>query len=128
MGCDVILNYRRSQAKEAANIKALVKRAESVGVKAHKTQADISETREIEAMARSQTGRGIDRIGHLLRNVENGLFKPILELDKHDWKHLVNTNLIGNVSCIPMMSAGRSIVAISSMGAPSVLPNYSQDY
>lgn len=127
-GCDVILNYRRSQGKGAANIEALVERAESVGVKAHKAQADISETREIEAMARSLAERGIDRIDHLVLNAASGLFKPILELDKHDWKHLVNTNLIGNVSCIkniiPMMPAGSTIVAISSMGAHTVLPNY----
>lgn len=127
-GCDVVLNFRRAQGKGAANIETLIERAGALGVEAIKAQADISEVREVESMVKALRAQGVERIDHLILNAASGVFKPILELDKHDWKNLVNTNLIGNVSCIkniiPLMPAGSSIVAISSMGAHTVLPNY----
>ncbi|MES2817495.1 MAG: SDR family oxidoreductase [Pseudomonadota bacterium] len=127
-GCDVILNYRRTQGKGAANLNTLIERAEARGVRAIKALADISETRDIEQMVKSLQAEGVERIDHLVLNAASAPFKPILDLNKHDWKQLFGTSLIGNVTCInqlvPLMPPGSTICAISGVGAHMVLPNY----
>lgn len=127
-GFDVVLNYRRSQGKGAANLDNLVARAESRGVRAYKALADISESRDVEQMVKNLQQDGLQHIHHLVLNAASAPFKPILDLTKHDWKQLFGTSLIGNVAVInavaPLMPAGGTICAISGVGSHMVLPNY----
>ena len=127
-GYDVILNYRRTQGKSAANLDKLVAHAEAAGVKAHKALADVSEVRDIEQMIKKLQADGIQRIDHLVLNAATAPFKSIRELTRHDWKELFGTSLIGNVACInqvvPLMPPGGTICAISGVGSHAVLPNY----
>ena len=127
-GFDVVLNYRRSQGKGAANLDNLVARAEARGVHAYKALADISESRDVEQMIKSLRLDGLERIDHLVLNAASSPFKPVLELTKHDWKQLFGTSLVGNVAVInavaPLMPAGGTICAISGVGSHLVLPNY----
>jgi enoyl-[acyl-carrier protein] reductase III len=96
-GFDVVLNYRRTQGKGAANLDNLVARAEARGVRAYKALADISESRDVEQMIKSLQLDGLERIHHLVLNAASAPFKSILDLTKHDWKQLFGTSLIGNV-------------------------------
>jgi enoyl-[acyl-carrier protein] reductase III len=127
-GFDVVLNYRRTQGKGAANLDNLVARAEARGVRAYKALADISESRDVEQMIKSLQVDGLERIHHLVLNAASAPFKSILDLTKHDWKQLFGTSLIGNVAMInavaPLMPAGGTICAISGVGSHTVLPNY----
>ena len=127
-GFDVILNHRRDQGKGAANLGNLVARAEARGVRAYKALADISEVRDIEQMVKRLQDEGVNRIDHLVLNAASAPFKSIRDLNKHDWKQLFGTSLIGNVACInqvvPLMPPGSTICAISGVGAHAVLPNY----
>ncbi|WP_137971217.1 SDR family oxidoreductase [Pseudomonas sp. F(2018)] len=127
-GFDVVLNYRRTQGKGAANLDNLVARAEARGVRAYKALADISESRDVEQMIKSLQLDGLERIHHLVLNAASAPFKSILDLTKHDWKQLFGTSLIGNVAMInavaPLMPAGGTICAISGVGSHTVLPNY----
>jgi enoyl-[acyl-carrier protein] reductase III len=127
-GFDVVLNYRRTQGKGAANLDTLVARAEARGVRAYKALADISESRDVEQMIKSLQLDGLERIDHLVLNAASAPFKAIRDLTKHDWKQLFGTSLIGNVSVInavvPLMPVGGTICAISGVGSHMVLPNY----
>ncbi|MEO4047554.1 SDR family oxidoreductase [Pseudomonas sp. CAU 1711] len=127
-GYDVVLNYRRTQGKGAANLDNLVARAEARGVRAYKALADISESRDVEQMVKNLQQDGLQHIHHLVLNAASAPFKPILDLTKHDWKQLFGTSLVGNVAVInavaPLMPAGGTICAISGVGSHMVLPNY----
>ncbi|MDX5373374.1 MAG: SDR family oxidoreductase [Pseudomonadaceae bacterium] len=127
-GYDVVLNYRRTQGKGAANLDNLVARAEARGVRAYRALADISESRDVEQMIKSLQLAGLKNIHHLVLNAASAPFKSILDLTKHDWKQLFGTSLVGNVAVInavaPLMPSGGTICAISGVGAHMVLPNY----
>ena len=127
-GFDVVLNYRRTQGKGAANLDNLVARAEARGVRAYKALADISESRDVEQMIKSLQVDGLEHIHHLVLNAASAPFKAIRDLTKHDWKQLFGTSLVGNVAVInavvPLMPAGGTICAISGVGSHMVLPNY----
>ncbi|MFI8416334.1 SDR family oxidoreductase [Serratia sp. NPDC078593] len=125
-GYDLILNYRKDQGKSAANLQRFV--AEETRVNVQLAKADISEPRDIQAMVKKLKADGVERIDHLVLNAAAAPFKTFMEMTRSDWKLLLNTNLIGNTACVqeiaPMMSAGGSICAISSMGSQRVLPKY----
>lgn len=127
-GCDVILNYRRTQGKGARNIVRLTELAASKHLRAIPALADISEPREIENMVAQLTGQGIERIDHLILNAASTPLKYFREMTPRDWKTLLGTNLIGNVNCVtritPLMPPGSTICALSSTGSRKVMPKY----
>lgn len=127
-GYDLILNYRSEQGKSIANLQRFMQSEEAQGVDIRLAKADIAETRDIENMMKALRADGIERIDHLVLNAAAAPFKPFLEMNKFDWKLLLNSNLVGNVACVgevvPMMTEGGSICVLSSMGSRVVMPNY----
>jgi enoyl-[acyl-carrier protein] reductase III len=125
-GYDLILNYRKDQGKSAANLQRFA--AAETRVKVTLTKADIAEPRDISEMVKKLRQEGIERIDHLVLNAAAAPFKSFMEMTRNDWKLLLNTNLIGNTTCVqeivPMMTNGGTICAISSLGSQRVLPKY----
>lgn len=125
-GYDLILNYRKDQGKSAANLQRFI--ASETRVKVTLAKADISEPRDIQLMVKKLKDEGVTQIDHLILNAAAAPFKSFMDMTRNDWKLLLNTNLIGNTTCVqevtPMMINGGSICAISSLGSRRVLPNY----
>lgn len=127
-GYDVILNYRRSYGKGAAHVEHLLEYARERGVNAIKVRADIAETREVTAMMEEIRKAGITQIDHLILNAATATFRRFSEMTKNDWKVLLGTSLIGNVTCVnqitPLMPPGGTICALSSLGSRMVFDRY----
>ncbi|MFU9135409.1 SDR family oxidoreductase [Erwinia tasmaniensis] len=127
-GYDLILNYRKDQGKSAAGLQQLLTSSAASRVSVRLARADISEPREITEMIKRLRQDGVEHIDHLILNAASAPFKPFSEMTRSDWKLLLNSNIIGNNSCVnditPMMPAGGSICVLSSMGSRRVLPNY----
>jgi len=128
-GMDVVLNYRKTQGKSAANIERLSEHAQQQGVRAIPALADISEPQDVEKMFRNlQDKHGLTRLDHLVLNAAATPFKPFLEMTRNDWKILLGANLVGNVACVSqaakLMPPGSSVCAISSLGSLRPLPTY----
>ena len=127
-GYDLVLNYRSEQGKSIANLQRFMQSEEVKGIDVRLAKGDIAETRDVENMMKALRADGVDRIDHLVLNAAAAPFKPFLEMNKFDWKLLLNSNLVGNVACVsevvPMMTNGGTIVALSSSGSRVVMPNY----
>ncbi|WP_127957628.1 SDR family oxidoreductase [Serratia microhaemolytica] len=125
-GYHLILNYRKDQGKSAANLQRFV--SAETRVKVTLAKADIAEPRDISEMVKKLRQQGIERIDHLVLNAAAAPFKPFIEMTRNDWKLLLNTNLIGNTTCVqeivPLMTNGGTICVISSLGSQRVLPKY----
>ncbi|KOC89168.1 SDR family oxidoreductase [Winslowiella iniecta] len=127
-GYDLILNYRSEQGKSRANLQRFITRGLANNVSVTLAKADMGEPREISEMVNALKDQGIGRIDHLILNAASTPFKHFSEMTRSDWKLLLNVNLIGNVACVnqvvPLMSAGGTLCAISSLGSRRVLPKY----
>ncbi|MFC5429756.1 SDR family oxidoreductase [Paraburkholderia denitrificans] len=127
-GYDLILNYRSDQGKSIANLKQFEQSDVAKEIEVTLVKADIAETRDVENMYRSLRNQGIDRIDHLVLNAASAPFKHFSDMNRFDWKLLLNSNLVGNVACVnetvPFMTQGGTICAISSLGSQRVLDKY----
>ncbi len=127
-GYDLVLNYRKPQGKSCANLLRFMKSDLANSVKVTLAQADISEPREIEKMVTNLNKDGVDEINHLVLNAASAPFKHFGDMTRNDWKLLLNSNLIGNVTCVnnivPLMKKGGTICVISSCGSRRVLNKY----
>lgn len=127
-GYDLILNYRKEQGKSRANLQRFVESDLAKGVNVTLAQADIAEPRDIQEMVSKLKAQGIERIDHLILNAASAPFKYFSEMTRNDWKLLLNSNLVGNVSCVneivPLMTQGGTICALSSLGSRRVLHKY----
>ncbi|HKT99136.1 MAG TPA: SDR family oxidoreductase [Paraburkholderia sp.] len=127
-GYDLVLNYRSDQGKSIANLQRFVQSEEANGVDIRLAKGDIAETRDIENMMKALRADGVEQIDHLVLNAASSPFKPFLDMNKFDWKLLLNSNLVGNVACVnevvPMMKDGGTICILSSMGSRVVMPKY----
>jgi len=126
---NVILNYRRTQGKSAANIERLVEYAHQHNVIAIPALADIAESQDVDKMFRTlKDQHDLTRLDHLVLNAAATPFKAFSEMTRNDWKVLLGVNLIGNVACVnqatQLMPEGSSICAISSLGSLRPLPTY----
>ncbi|WP_028222185.1 SDR family oxidoreductase [Paraburkholderia oxyphila] len=127
-GYDLVLNYRSEQGKSIANLQRFLQSEEAKGVDIRLAKGDIAETRDIENMMKALRAEGVEQIDHLVLNAASSPFKPFLDMNKFDWKLLLNSNLVGNVACVnevvPMMKDGGTICILSSMGSRVVMPKY----
>lgn len=127
-GYDLILNYRKSQGKSIANLNRFLTTDLAKSVNVTLVQADISETRDVENMVKTLKSQGIEQIDHLILNAASAPFKYFSEMTRTDWKLLIGSNLIGNVSCVnevvPLMKNGGTICALTSSGSRRVLQKY----
>ncbi len=113
-----VLGYMRNDtaAEEAA---ALV---EEAGAEPVLVRGNVAEPRTVEKLAAAGPYRVV------VHNAATGVIRPTLETeDKHwDWTLSANARALLSLAraTSPAMEEGASVVAISSLGAQRVLPNY----
>jgi enoyl-[acyl-carrier protein] reductase III len=113
-----VLGYMRndSAAEEAAAV------VEEAGAEAVLVRGNVADPRTVEDLA----SRGPYRV--VVHNAATGVIRPALETeDKHwDWTLAANARTLPSLAraTAPTMEEGSSILAISSLGAQRVLPNY----
>jgi NAD(P)-dependent dehydrogenase (short-subunit alcohol dehydrogenase family) len=124
-GADVVVNYNRSRAEAQAAVREIA----ALGVRTAALRADVSKTRQIEAMF----GALEKRFGQLDILVNNAaVFFPRAwgELAEGDWDRILGINLKGTFFCAQaaarlMIQRKRgAIINISSLGGLQAWPGY----
>ncbi len=114
-----VLGYMRND-KAAEEAAALI---EEAGAEAVLVRGNVADARVVEQLA---AAGGPYRV--VVHNAATGVIRPALETeDKHwDWTLAANARALLSLAraTVPAMDDGGSIVAISSLGAQRVLPNY----
>ncbi|QHS52263.1 3-oxoacyl-ACP reductase family protein [Edaphobacter sp. 12200R-103] len=87
-GCDVAVNYVRSQQEALAVVRSI----EQLGRRALAVQADVSAPTDVERMMKT-IHAGLGEVHILVNNAGINPTKPFLELDLADWNHTLATNL-----------------------------------
>ena len=113
-----VLGYMRNDAA-AEEAVALV---EEAGAEAVLVRGEVSKERVVAELA-SHGPYGV-----VVHNAATGVIRPALETEDKHWDWTLNANARALLSLArataPSMTAGSSIVAISSLGAERVLDNY----
>jgi NAD(P)-dependent dehydrogenase (short-subunit alcohol dehydrogenase family) len=124
-GADVVVNYNRSRAEAQAAVREIA----ALGVRTAALRADVSKTRQVEAMF----GAVEKRFGQLDILVNNAaVFFPRAwgKLAEGDWDRILGINLKGTFFCAQaaarlMMRRKRgAIINISSLGGLQAWPGY----
>lgn len=125
-GYDLALNYMRKR-KTAEETKAELE--QEYGISVHTFKANIGEMEQIK-----QLFNGIDeafgRLDAFISNAASGVMRPLMEIEEHHWNWTQNINAKGylfaaqQAATLMEKGEGGAIVAISSIGAIRVLPNY----
>ncbi len=122
-GCDVAINYYNS-AEEAETLCAEIR---SMGRRACALQASVGIPDSIDDMF-AELGKHFDRLDILVSNAASGVLKPALEMTLKHWRWCLETNALAlNLlaqRAVPLMRAGASIIAMSSLGASRAMPDY----
>lgn len=124
-GADVVINFFRNR-KPAEETAA---ECEAFGVRTHLIKADVSDLDALERMFQEvdEVFGGLDI---LVNNAASGYIRPVMEQKVKGWDWTMNINarshLFGAQKAVPLMQkrGGGAIVAISSLGAQFVLPEY----
>lgn len=124
-GCDLVINYlrNRSAARETAE------ELEQKGVKVHLIKANVGDTENIKEMF-AEIDREFGRLDYFVSNAASGVLRPLMELDESHWDWTMNINsrayLFSAQEAAKIMekNGGGKIVALSSLGAQRVIPNY----
>jgi enoyl-[acyl-carrier protein] reductase III len=122
-GCDVAVNYYNS-AEEA---EALCAEIRGMGRRACALQASVGIPDSVDDMF-VEFGKHFDRIDILVSNAASGVLKPALEMTLKHWRWCLETNALAlnflAQRAVPLMPAGASIIAMSSLGASRAMPDY----
>ena len=122
-GSDVAVNYYNS-AEEA---EALCVEIRGMGRRACALQASVGIPDSIDDMF-AELGKHFDRLDILVSNAASGVLKPALEMTLKHWRWCLETNALAlNLlaqRAVPLMRAGASIIAMSSLGASRAMPDY----
>jgi enoyl-[acyl-carrier protein] reductase III len=114
----VAIGYLRND--EAAQAAAGELRA--AGAEVTLVRGNVTSDRVLEEV------RALGPLDVLVHNAATGVIRPALETEDKHWDWTVNANARALLAlaraAAPSMPAGSSIVAISSLGAQRVLPNY----
>jgi len=119
----VAINYVR-QATRAAAVATAIREA---GGRALTVRANVADPADLEAMFQvMQTEFG--RLDILISNAASGVLRPALELTPRHWQWTMDINAGTLIPLaqhsVPLMKDGGAIVAVSSLGAVRVIPNY----
>jgi len=118
----VIVNYLQNDS-EAEKTRDL---CEERGSRCILHRANVLSPDQIDTLFETAK-RHVDRLDLFVHCAAINSFKPITAIKANQWDMTVNISaralLLCTQNCIPMMSHG-SIIAISSLGARRVLPNY----
>jgi enoyl-[acyl-carrier protein] reductase III len=122
-GCDVAINYYNS-AEEAETLCAEIR---GMGRSACALQASVGIPDSVDDMF-AELGKHFDRLDILVSNAASGVLKPALEMTLKHWRWCLETNALAlNLlaqRAVPLMRAGASIIAMSSLGASRAMPDY----
>lgn len=122
-GCDVAVNYYNS-AEEA---EALCAEIRGMGRRACALQASVGIPDSVDDMF-AELSKQFDHLDILVSNAASGVLKPALEMTLKHWRWCLETNALAlNLlaqRAVPLMPAGASIIALSSLGASRAMPDY----
>ncbi len=122
-GCDVAANYYNS-AEEA---EALCGKIRNLGRKAWAVQASVGIPESVDEMF-AELRKHVGRLDIVVSNAASGVLKPAMEMTLKHWRWCMETNALAlNLlaqRAVPMMAAGGSIIALSSLGASRAMPHY----
>jgi len=127
-GADVVVNYRVRGGSSERQANELCAEIRALGRRSLAVQADISNRQAVRALV-AEAGATLGRLDFLVLNAARAPFKPYERLLDRDLRQLVDTNFLGNVSCIrealPLLerSSGK-VVFISSLGSRFATPSY----
>lgn len=123
LGCDVAVNYYNS-ADEAETLCAEIR---GMGRRACALQASVGIPDSVDDMF-VEFGKEFDHLDILISNAASGVLKPALEMTLKHWRWCLETNALAlNLlaqRAVPLMPAGASIIAMSSLGASRAMPDY----
>ncbi len=122
-GCDVAINYYNS-AEEAETLCVEIR---GMSRRACALQASVGIPDSVDDMF-AELGKHFDRLDILVSNAASGVLKPALEMTLKHWRWCLETNALAlNLlaqRAVPLMGAGASIIAMSSLGASRAMPDY----
>ncbi len=81
-------------ARTEADLKVVASEIEGLGVKAAYAAVDVSSQEEVEQAIQSLTG-SLGTADILINNAGIGGFATLLDMDPHDWKRIIDVNLMG---------------------------------
>jgi len=122
-GCELVLNYldKEDAAKET------LKLIQDQGSTAHLVRANLSDPDEAKRLA-AESLEILGQVDYLIHCAALGAFKPVDKLKINQWDLSFNINvksfLILSQKLSKGMASGSSIIALSSSGSRSVVPNY----
>ena len=123
-GARVAINYVRNTAAAEETAESI----RSAGGEALILRANVGKRDKIDEMFAALREAWGDRLDILVSNAASGVIKPAMELTWHHWDWTMGINaatLLPLTQCAqPMMKAGGSIVAVSSLGALRAIPMY----
>src|SRR5436190_9638704 len=122
-GCDVVVNYYNSHAEAAA----LCAEIRKLGRRACAIKASVAMPDSLDEMF-EELRKDFQHIDILVSNAASGVLKPALEMSVKHWRWCLETNALAlNLlaqRAVPLMRAGASIIAMSSLGASRAMPDY----
>lgn len=123
-GADIIVNYFRDRASAEATAAEI----EGIGSRAHVVKANVGDIDDVRTLVHAASEH-FGRLDFLIHNAASGYNRPAVEQKPRGWDWTMNINarslLFAAQFALPLLRArGGAIVALSSMGAGRVLPDY----
>jgi len=122
-GCDLAANYFNSH-DDAESLCAAVR---ALGRRAIAVQGNVANPASVDEVCEQVRGQ-YDRIDVLVSNAASGVIRPAREMTLKHWRWCLETNALAlNLFAqrlAPLMPAGSSVVALSSLGARFAFPRY----
>ena len=123
-GAAVVVNYKHDAAGAADTVRAIT----AGGGRAVAVQADVGEPDQARRLV-TDTVELLGTLDVLVNNAGRTRFGPASEVSLEDWDDVVNTNLRGTffttVAAVERMSAGGSVINISSCAAALMVQDHS---
>lgn len=122
-GCDVAINYLRNRGPAEETAQAVRDR----GRKALLLKVNVAQQEKLSEMFGSLQEE-FGTLDILVSNAASGVIKPAMELTSRHWNWTMDINAAALLPlaqhAVPLMQAGSSIIAVSSLGAVRAIPNY----
>ncbi|MEX2581428.1 MAG: SDR family oxidoreductase [Verrucomicrobiales bacterium] len=122
-GSDVAILYYNSH-EEAESLCGTIRK---MGLRSMAVQADVADPGSV-GEAFDEFRKEFDRVDFVVSNAALGVLKPALEMTRKHFRRCMETNALAlntlAQNAVPMMAAGGSIVALTSLGSERAIPNY----
>ena len=122
-GCDIAANYYNSHDEA----EALCAEIRALGRRAFPIKASVGIPESVDELF-EQLRAHFERLDIVVSNAASGVLKPALEMSLKHWRWCLETNALAlNLvvqRAVPMMRAGGTVIALSSLGAERAMPGY----